>query len=163
MYTVDHRCAWLRVYRKVVYAHRQFESFRDNNNVYRKLFVERQFAPFFLRHVKIPKTFHAVPRCRAAKFVSFSCSFIKKFVGPLRAVEVGPRRAPKQAVGRGFTSVEAFESDWAGTSKMPPALPMVAIDSRTTQTPNKPRSPTCRTRPVPQFDRTVFHGTAVNA
>ena len=29
--TVDHRCAWLRVYRKLVYAHHHFESLRDNN------------------------------------------------------------------------------------------------------------------------------------
>ena len=119
--------------------------------------------PISVVQVLFSKTTRAWPRFGAAKFVSFSCSFIKKIVGPLRAVEVGPRRAPKQAVGRGFTSVEADESDWAGTSKMPSALPMVAIDSRTTRTPNKPRSPTCRIRPVPQFDRTVFHGTAVNA
>ena len=50
--------------------------------------------------------------CR--EVLPFSCSFWILRLGPLLVVKVGPRRAPKQAVGRGFTSVEAFDSDRAG-------------------------------------------------
>ena len=57
-------------------------------------------------------------RFQAEKVPPFSCSSWFFHPGPVVAVGVGPRRAPKQAVGRGFTSVDEFESDRAGSSKI---------------------------------------------
>ena len=100
--------------------------------------------------------------CR--EVLPFSCSFWILRLGPLLVVKVGPRRAPKQAVGRGFTSVEAFDSDRAGGQLENHACRrLIAVDFRTTQTPFKARSRTCSTRPVPQSDSAFFCGATVNA